>query len=247
LTRNLALAALLALLTLLYPADTMQLSFRSLHINCAVALALLGNVVIIFATQVATRSSRLILATVASTTFSVALLPYEPVIGFAVLPLLIIFARQGVAAIRLLRERLDVFFLWTAAIGAWLSFFLWSIGRGSQYHLVAFSDTTFSSLVHRAGTLASSGLYRAFYECWTELGQIILMSLSNFAYPLCFTALLLLALVCLAAVRSEPVSNFDKASGARLVAAGLAAFLCCDTINLYELAHVYITQRTCLM
>ena len=247
LTRNLALAALLALLTLLYPADTMQLSFRSLHINCAVALALLGNVVIIFATQVATRSSRLILATVASTIFSVALLMYEPVIGLAVLPLLIIFARQGVAATWLLRERLDVFFLWTVAIGAWLSFFLWSIGRGSQYHLLAFSDTSFSSLVYRAGALATSGLYRAFYECWIELGQIILMRLSNFAYPLCFTALLLLAFVWLAGGRSEPVTNCDKASGARLVAAGLAAFLVAYTINLYELAHVYITQRTFLV
>jgi hypothetical protein len=141
---------------------------------------------------------------------------------------------------------LDVFFLWTVAIGAWLSFFLWSIGTG-QYHLVAFSDTSFSSLVHRAGTLASSGLYRAFYECWIELGQIILMSLSNFAYPLCFTALLLLAFVWLAAGRSEPVRNCEKASGARLVAAGLTAFLVAYTINLYELAHVYITQRTFLV
>src|SRR6516164_4608333 len=92
LTGNRALAAFLALLTLLYPADTMQLSFRSIHINGAVALALVASVLIILATKIAARGPRIIVGAVASATLAAALLMYEAVVGLAVLPLLVIFA-----------------------------------------------------------------------------------------------------------------------------------------------------------
>src|SRR5262249_30233724 len=164
LTNNRALAASLGLLTVLYPADTMQLSFRSLHINWAVALALISSALIILALHTECRRYRIVLATIASIIFAFALLMYEVVIGLAPLPFLIFFARTGGGASFLIRKRLDLCVIWAAMIAVWLIFFVWAVKTGSQYQLSALSTSTFDSIIPRLKMLASSGLYRTFYE-----------------------------------------------------------------------------------
>jgi hypothetical protein len=246
LTKSRALAGLLALLTLLYPADTMQLNFRSLAINWAVALALVANVVIIFATQIEERRLRVIVAAAASITLGAALLMYEAVVGLGVLPFLIIFARQGQGAIREIREKLHVFIIWMFAILAWLSFFILTIRTGAQYQLAVLSDANLSSIVQRMGALASSGLYRAFYECWTELFWITVRILSNFGYPSYFTVIVLMALVWLATEPFEQAASIDKKLAARISVAGLVAFLLVYAPYLSAYSHLIITQRTFL-
>jgi hypothetical protein len=245
LTGNRALAASLALLTLLYPADTMQLNFRSLHINCAVALALVASVAIIFAAKIAARGPRIIVGAVASATLVAALLMYEAVVGLAALPHLVIFAREGKGAIRVIRERLDVFIIWVCAIAGWLVFFIWSIRTGAQLQRALLSDADLNSLVERLGALVSSGLYRAFYECWIELLRVIL-DLNYFVYPTCFTIIVVIALVWLSTELPERATSIDKRLGTRIIVVGLVAFIFAYAPYVSDAAHLLITQRTFL-
>src|SRR5262249_40413279 len=245
LTGNRALAAFLALLTLLYPADTMQLSFRSIHINGAVALALVASVLIIMATKIAARGPRIIVGAVASATLVAALLMYEAVVGLAVLPLLVIFAREGKGTIRVIRERLDVFIIWMCAVAGWLAFFIWAVRTGAQYHQAHLSDADLNSLVERLGALVSSGLYRAFYEGWIEIVRVIL-DLISFVYPTCFTIIVVIALVWLSTERLERATSIDKRLGTRIVVAGLVAFIFAYAPYVSNGAHLLVTQRTFL-
>jgi hypothetical protein len=243
---NRALAALLGLATLLYPADTMQLNFRSLHINCAVALALVANVLIIFATQIEARRLRIIVAAIASIALGAALLMYEVVVGLATLAFLVIFARQSHGAIREIRKELDVFAIWIFAIVAWFVFFIWAIRTGAPYHVAALSDANLNSIVQRIGALVSSGLYRAFYECWIELGWTIVRTLSDFRYPSYFTVIVMIALVWLVTEPYERATGIDRRLAARITGAGLVAFLFAYAPYLSDDSHLLITQRTFL-
>ena len=246
LTGSCALAALLALLTLLYPADTMQLSLRSLHINCAVALALVASVLIIFATRIEACRPRITAAALASITLGMALLMYEVVVGLAALPFLVVFARQGQGAIREIRKKFDVFAIWMFATIVWLAFFILAIRTGTTYHLAVLSDANLNSIVQRLGVLASSGLYRAFYECWDDLLWTMLRTLSSFGYPSCFTVIVMTALLWLANGPFEPTRSLGKRLAVRITTAGLIAFLLAYAPYLSDDAHLQITQRTFL-
>ena len=209
------------------------------------AFALVASVLIIFATKIEARGPRLIVGAVASATLGAALLMYEAVLGLAALPLLVIFAREGKGTIRVIRERLDVFIIWMCAIAGWLFFFIYAIRTGAQFHLALLLDANFNSLGMPLGALVSSGLYRAFYECWIELFRVIL-DLSNFVYPTCFTVIVVIALVWLATELSERTTSNDKRLGIRIAVAGLVGFLLAYAPYVSNSAHLLITQRTFL-
>jgi hypothetical protein len=246
LTRNQAQAALLALLTMLYPADTMQLSFRSLHINWAVALALVASVLVLLALHTDSRRSRIILAAIASIIFGSALLMYEVVIGLAALPFFVFFARASRAASSIIRKRLDLCIIWVAMIAAWFTFFVWAVETGSQYQLSALSRSNYDTIIPRLKMLASSGLYRAFYECWTELFGQILGSLSNAAYVLCFVAVNMILFSWLAYEPTNAATNNTKLA-LRIVTVGLISFLLAYAPYLSDESHLLLTQRVFLV
>jgi len=246
LTNNRALAAFVGLLTILYPADTMQLSFRSLHINWAVALALFANVLIIIAYQMERRPVRIALTCIASVAFGAALLMYEIVVGLAALGFFVIFARQGRRIIPDLRKKWDVCCIWIFSVAAWLSFYIWTIKSGrSQYHINALSDADISALAHRSEALASSGLYRAFYECWIELGSTF-SSLSDFGYPVFFVGIILIAFLWLGTAASGSTEAVRVKLAARTGAVGLLVFIFAYAPNLSTYPLLFITQRTFL-
>jgi hypothetical protein len=245
LTNNRALAASLGLLTILYPADTMQLSFRALHINWAVALALVGTVLILSAYHIERRPARIVMASTASIFFGAALLMYEVVVGLAVLGFLVIFARRGQAIIPESRKKLDVYCIWLISIAVWLSFYIWTIRSGAQYHLSALSDANISSIMNRSGALASSGLYRAFYECWVELFSTF-SNLSSFVYPLLFTLIILVALLWLGAASSTSTDIVNSKLAPRIAGVGLIAFIFAYAPYLSTYPLLLITQRTFL-
>jgi hypothetical protein len=250
LTGNRALAAFLGLLTLLYPADTMQLNFRSLSINWANALALLASALLISATLIEARAPRLITGVIAAAVLGAALLMYEAVAGLAALPFPLVFAREGKGAIRVVREKPAIFIVWIGAILAWFAFFWSAVRAGSAYQVFVLSQLSIDAVAKQLLPLASSGLYRAFYECWTELARIVLFELSNFAYPLGFIFILLAALLWLTNAEGEPSANTNtntnKAVAARTVVAGSITFVLGYAPFLTSNAHLLITQRTFL-
>ena len=246
LTGNRAHAAFLGLLTILYPADTMQLSFRSLHINWAIALALNATILLIWAFHIKSRGTRTALAAFASALFACALLMYEVVIGLALLPFLIMFARHGRKLRGALRPALDAVIVWACTIGAWSIFFVWELRTGSGYQVSALSNENFGSILARLKMLASSGLYRAFYECWTELVGPILGSLSNYEY-VAFVLLGILIVILWLAYDQAARKSTSGQLGIRIGIIGLCAFLLGYAPYLSDQSHLLLTQRVFLV
>ena len=246
LTGNRAHAGFLSLLTMLYPADTMQLSFRSLHINWAIALALIASTLLIWAIHLQSRGTRTALAAFASGLFACALLMYEVVIGLAIFPFLIMFARLGRKVLGALRPALDAVIIWACTIGAWSIFFVWQLRTGTGYQVSALSKENFGSVLTRLNMLASSGLYRAFYECWTELVGAILGSLSSYKYVAVILLAILIPLLWLA--YDQPPRKLTSAQlGIRITIAGLCAFLLGYAPYLSDPSHLLLTQRVFLV
>ena len=246
LTGTRAHAALLALLTMFYPADTMQLSFRSLHINFAVALALVASVLVIWAVHLQNRRWRRVVAFIASMVLGIALLTYEAVIGLAALPIFVLFARRGRPALQLVHDAVDVMLIWVCTIGTWFVFFLWAIKTGSQYHNVALPALSLNAILDRTQLLLTSGLRRGFYECWKDVGPI-LGSLSNYVYVAFFGSIILISLAWLAYDSNQ--REFSKENiwlSVRITCAGLVSFFFAFAPYLVEEAHLHLTQRVFL-
>jgi len=222
----------------------MQLSFRSLHINWAVALALFACVLILYSTRIVSRRVAIFVAITASFTLVAALLMYEVVVGLAILPFLVVFARQGRGALKDIHVKWDLFALWICAIASWAWYFVWAIRTGSQYQLTALSGP--NSVMAAAGALASAGFYRAFYECWIELFETTVNSLSSFVYPLSFFTLIAISLAYLATRSFDRSTIVDNMLPARIALVGLVAFILGYSPYLLINSHLIITQRTFL-
>lgn len=224
----------------------MQLNFRALSDNCAVALALLATALVITASRVELRRLRVAVGAVASVILGAGLLMWEAVAGLAALPMLLVFAREGKGAIQVFRKRLDLCLIWLSAIAGWFVFFVSAVRAGSGYQVSVLSGVSLDVLPKLLGGLVSSGAYRAFYECWVELADIVLHDLSNFVYPLSFTGIVLIALGWLANETLDSATNANWQVAARIVVAGLFAFAFGYAPFLASNAHLFITQRTFL-
>jgi hypothetical protein len=245
LTGSRAHAAVLGLLTILYPADTMQLSFRSIHINWAIASALLASALLIWAVHIGSRYFRIAVAVIAAGLFTFALLMYEVVIGLAALPFLILFARLGRNIYMAIRRSIDAIVIWACMIATWFVFFVFAIRAGSGYQAAALATVDFDSILSRLTFLASSGLYRAFYECWAELVGPILASLSDYTYMVSILLLIFLVLLWLAGDDSKPPRS--KIISIRIAVVGLITFLLGYAPYLSDQSHLLLTQRVFLV
>lgn len=252
LTRDRTLAAALGLLTLLYPADTMQLSLRSIHINAAVALALLATVLMLAAVHSRPRSRRLSLALAASVFYCTATLMYEVVLQLIMLPVLIVFARHGLAeTLRTMRAKWDALALWFASFAVCLIHFAWAMKQGPSYQseVISGADTVAltSIVLGNAEKLVTSGLYRAFYEGWIDAVRIILDDLNDFSYLALVTGMVFAVL--LADLRRRADGDRDTQTiwlAARICIAGLVAFLLGYLPFMASAAYLATTQRTFL-
>src|SRR4051812_8403257 len=92
-TRSRRWAVFFGMLVVLYPADTMQLSFRALHINFSVALILLASVIQLKAFEKQSIGSRLLLQAAAAFCLITASLMYEAALFLTPIPVLIVVMR----------------------------------------------------------------------------------------------------------------------------------------------------------
>jgi hypothetical protein len=96
LTRNRLLAVLAGIVFVVYPADTMQMGFRSLVIIWPVALSTTG-VAFWLASMTAGKSGR---AVIAGMFLLIAGLTYEAAVAMVVAPFVMLFARYGTSSVR---------------------------------------------------------------------------------------------------------------------------------------------------
>lgn len=251
LTRNYVFALIIGLLTLLFPADTMQFTFRGLHINCSIALALLSFAFILASFETKSPVSKFILAISACASFIIAALMYEAVAPLAVVPILALFVRHPFRqALTELRCNWKALSIWLVGLVGYGVFFISVVVGGSTYQTdlsQPLSASRILAIAEQTPDAVAASFHRAFYEAWYEAFSLALSVLDNywlvgFLAVGTLVAVLPLSKAYIDHVNSEPVSV-----PAKLFAAGLVVFLLGYAPYLASTAHLYITQRTFLV
>lgn len=253
LLRSRLYAVLLALLVVIYPADTMQLSFRSFHINWSVLLAFAGvtGIVHTYGSQLMGKSRAILVSLVSTSMLVVATLIYEVALAYAILPLLLLWCRLGlVETVRLPLRRWYVSLVWCIGILACLAYIYYVAKTGSTYqgHLLESQAGGIALLKERALVMFYTGIGRSVVGGWIDAGRILFVEYRSFWY---LSAIALMALALLRYIR-EPFSaqTPEKQIGARwslrVLFTGVAFAAVGYLPFLASPAHTSISQRTFL-
>ncbi|WP_454621620.1 hypothetical protein [Bradyrhizobium cenepequi] len=251
-TRSLTGGLLIGALALLYPADTMQINLRTLHIDCAIALALLAGALAVKALDVASMAARLGLGFVAAALFVTASLIYEAVLPLGLVPLLAVYVRYGlVSAIAKCVKQRAVLLMWGGALVSCIVFVVIVGQQGDSYQgslAVGQTGGWFSKLDSWGRTIVFTALYRGFWQAWEQIYSLAWTQLSHRVVFLLVAANIALCFFLLA-IREERTSDGPwtrQASPIRLLLAGIVLFVAGYSPFLVSLSHVAITQRTYL-
>lgn len=233
--RNVFIAALAAALSILFPADTMQMSLRAIHQLWGIGLSLGGIALVLTALDRQTTLWRTLLAVAATIAFVAGGLIYEAGYLLAPAPLLILWASGET------RKALG----WPTAI--WLA----GLAAASIYLLIMLRSPTLyqqgvtGNVGRTAETLAENlpklftiGLYRVFLHGWYDGARMLIASLPA-TWPWAAGALLAFVGAALALRRQAmPARTFKwVAAGVLLAVLGYAPYLTAES-------HLLITQRT---
>jgi hypothetical protein len=250
-TRSLMGGLLIGALALLYPADTMQINLRTLHIDCSIALALLAGAMALRAQDCAGMTARLGLGLLAAALFAVGSLIYEAILPLSLVPVLAMYVRYGlVSAITRYVKQPAVLLMWGAALVACVVFVAIIGQQGDSYQgsLVGQAGSSFSKLAYWGQTIVFTAFYRGFWQAWEQIYSLAWTQLSFRAVFLLIAAIIACCFFALSVreERTRGVAWTQDAAPLRLLLAGIALFVACYAPFLLSTSHVAITQRTYL-
>jgi hypothetical protein len=244
---NRSIAVACGVIFLLYPADTMQMTLRSLHINWAVALSAWGIALLLIADQLSARVARVPVALLAAACFLSGSLMYEAGIFLAPVPLLLLWAKFGTAnALKRLMSRWDCAAIWAAAIAAAALYIAIVSMSGKSYQMEVTGDhaTILKDLVLRTPYLFKIAFVRLFVSGWTD-GLQMLGSLWD-AWPYLAAAVVVIGVLLWSVVAAPVATTTAKPRTLSIIAAGLASATLGYLPYLTSYAHVMTSQRTYL-
>lgn len=245
-----------AVLLLLYPADTMQLSFRSIHINVALALSLAGCALLVRALEARRTTSVVATAVAASVLYLAGIAIYEVALMLIALPLAVQFVRSGWRR-RMGTSRARLFAVaapWLASAVIYVGYAAWLVPKIASYQGSVTGDKK-SLLATAYGAwpqLFTVGSARALIGGWIDAARMVATEYASFVYLMC--SALIVALVIVLAIRFDQRSRATPpgdsteswAMSARLVVAGAVLMLMGYAPFLTSAAHLAISQRTFL-
>lgn len=254
-TRSFGWGLACSLLMLAYPADTMQLAFRGIHINMALALLLLAGALAVRAHYHGLRGVGVALGAAAGALFLASILMYEAAAALLPLPLLVLLAAEGGrGTLRRMRGRPELALLWLAAPALFL-LHAWRVSAArATYQASIGAPDALAGLAAAFPKLFTVGAVRALAGGWFDAVRMVR---TEFASPL---YLVLAAAACCAAIvlaaalarrlRLQPELSAATAGprlrALRLAAAGIVLMLLGYVPFLLSGAHMAITQRTYL-
>lgn len=245
LLRSAWMAAFAGLLFMMFPADTMQISLRALHINWAVAFSVSGVSLLLASTVSKQFVGRILLAFAASILFLVGSFTYEAGLFLAPLPLLVWWCRSGFKdGLRELRKQPVAIVLWIASCGI-ATVYLVIVGRSDDIYQSSISSNPISTLLTIAGRLPllfEVGLYRVALNSWFDAARMLWMQ--GWQWTTLVAVIVFFALA--ATSMRTPQAAFGSRSwiAVRLFIAGVLAAALGYAPYLSSLSHVLITQRT---
>ena len=254
-TRSLGWGMLMGILVLVYPADTMQLAFRSLHINLALALLLLAAALLVAAYGQQRRLMSCCIGIVAAGLLLVSLLMYEATLALIPLPFLVMYVREGFRLTwERLRSRPELAISWIAGAGLFVVYVVLTISHGAssyQSDLVA-GRGPIKLFYDALPKLISIGALRGLLGGWFDAVRMVRTEFSSYAY------LSLASLACAGLIyfrgKIFPRSDSEDSGNAplgwqpdlRLGTAGMLLLLLGYAPYLVGASFLAISQRTFL-
>lgn len=252
-TGSLVWGVLIGLLVLLYPADTMQLSFRALHINFALSILLFASSFFIVSYHNINKIVSYGLSALAGGLLFVSACMYEAALVLVIMPLLVIFIKDGSDKFikGLIKNKLSIL-LWMTGAGAWLIHLLIVNAKSSSSYQASVTGGSgiLSILIGSFPNLFSVGLLRGLFGGWHDALRIVWLEYSSYSY-LFFSVLVVGSIIFLAlfAKKYRQVGDVDipkKSIAFRLLFVGLLLTLLGYSPFLLSPAHQVISQRTFL-
>jgi hypothetical protein len=244
---NRLIAVLCGLIFVVYPADTMQMTLRAVHINCAVALSVGGIALLLDATRREGSTIRLSESIFAGVVFLAGSLIYEAGLFLAPLPLLVWWARFGWSSgAARLRAQIGPAVIWGSAVAIAAAYVLAMSLSGSNYQMDVTGDhwTMLSDVVARVPLLFTIALYRLFAHGWYDGFRMLLEHLNFWPWLIGATiALISLLLIIPMPPRENPI---EWPRTVRIIIAGFAAAILGYLPYLTSYSHLMTPQRTYL-
>ncbi|WP_305820954.1 glucosyltransferase domain-containing protein [Massilia brevitalea] len=253
-TRSAAWAAWFGPLVILYPADTMQLSFRSLHINWSLALALLAGALLLYGLEWVRRRRRYMAAAVAAFLLFLGCCMYEAALTLVPLPFVVMMARWGWRGFwSRVRAGLGPLLIFVGGAFLYLGYAKWVAGQVASYQgtIAGGGRSIVAVLFESLPKLFSIGYARALFGGWIDAARMIRDEFANPAYLVFVTVVLALAIFFVwkrssAASAEGTQGHADKVHPLWLMFGGLVACALGYAPFLLLPTHQVISQRTFL-
>lgn len=251
LTHSRRWSVVLGLLVVFYPADTMQLSFRSFHIDWSISLSLLGVALCAYAYTLQKPWQRALAMLVAVPCAVLATFAYEAALTFVVVPLLLLYARFGIrGGLELVKRRPVVSAAWIFGIVVNIGYVLYAKGTGDTYQGALMGPSMQIDVLDRLQRVGGIGFGRSLLGAWLDAAAITWYEYRTHLYLVLSTALVALAVWRSSrAIAGEdatadivaPTSSLARIaiSGLVLIGLGYLPFAA-------SLPHLQISQRTFL-
>lgn len=250
LSGNSRLGIIACALVIIYPADTMQLSFRGLHINWALSLTLLGSAIFLHALSINRKFHAVSLSILASILFSSACFMYEASLLLACIPVLLLFIRDGIKSTLIqIKQRLLQHAIWIAGAIAYVVYALKTAPLVNSYQTGVIGPDLLATLKITYTKLFTVGLLRSTVGGWFDAIQITVSEYSNYGYTIVACAVFFLIIAALLNAGNNHIASNYKQSltfNLRLAIAGLALILIGYFPFLTSPSHLVINQRTFL-
>lgn len=241
--RNKAYAAAFGILCFVFPADTQQFEFRTIHIVLAVGMMVFASACTVEAFYAQTTLRRWTNLWCAVIFSCIAVFIYEPVITLYSLAPLGILAREG------FRESFRLIWRRKLLAGAWLAgpfinaayLFYAIVIFKSSYQVNASNGGMADAVAHNLHYLVDSGAYRVFYDAWVSTWWILTEQLAHYRFAIFIGAALAGGLLFLTERSATPTSI---ARTTRFLIAGLILLVVGYLPFMVAESHMVINQRT---
>jgi hypothetical protein len=236
LTRNRLLAVLTGIVFVVYPADTMQMGFRSLVIIWPVALSMAG-LAFWLASMTTGKLGR---AVVAGLSLLIAGLTYEAAVAMVVAPFVLLFARYGTSSVRVALGCWRQSAIWIGACAIDLIYMGIEATNGSSYQATLLVESP--PLRDYPKYLIETGLYRTFLQCWYDAARMLWANLTFI--PWLLAGGLLIGLIVWR--RGPERVKCSTGLAVRLALGGVVLAALGYAPYLLAISHIHISQRTYL-
>ena len=251
-TGSIRWAMVMGVLVLVYPADTMQLSFRALHINLALSILLLASSVLIIAYEKKHQIVAYSLVAIAAVFLFIACCMYEASLMLIPLPLMIMFVRSGFQAFFYqVYLRLGLLLVWVMGAGFYIIYVIFVSSKIATYQGSITHGTGVSTLVHSLPKLFSVAALRSLFGGWFDAIRMVVIEFNGYSYLMLSTIVigaLIFVITRNVDFNRQNIDNSqsDKVLSSRLALIGLIAIILGYAPFLLLPSHQVISQRTFL-